>query len=95
MSDLEKNTDNVEKGVIPAKEDEHPVFSSQPGYTLDVHDIDRVQRRLKQRHAQILSPQIAGTIGTGLFLGSGHALQGAGPLGALMAYALVGTVAYA
>lgn len=40
------------------------------------------------------SPQIAGTIGTGLFLGSGAALRGAGPLGALIAYALVGTVAY-
>ena len=39
-------------------------------------------------------PQIAGTIGTGLFLGSGEALQGAGPLGALLAYLLVGTVAY-
>ena len=38
--------------------------------------------------------QIAGTIGTGLFLGSGGALHGAGPLGALIAYALVGTVAY-
>ena len=38
--------------------------------------------------------QIAGTIGTGLFLGSGSALHGAGPLGALLAYALVGTVAY-
>ncbi|KAN0105327.1 Amino acid permease/ SLC12A domain containing protein [Russula decolorans] len=37
---------------------------------------------------------IAGTIGTGLFLGSGSALRGAGPLGALLAYALVGTVAY-
>ena len=38
--------------------------------------------------------QIAGTIGTGLFLGSGSALHKAGPLGALLAYALVGTVAY-
>jgi amino acid transporter len=38
--------------------------------------------------------QIAGTIGTGLFLGSGSALHNAGPLGALLAYALVGTVAY-
>ena len=28
-------------------------------------------------------------------MGSGHALSGAGPLGALIAYALVGTVAYA
>jgi amino acid transporter len=37
---------------------------------------------------------IAGTIGTGLFLGSGGALRGAGPVGALLAYALIGTVAY-
>ncbi|KAJ6606997.1 general APC amino acid permease [Mycena sp. CBHHK59/15] len=37
---------------------------------------------------------IAGTIGTGLFLGSGNALQVAGPLGALIAYGIVGTVAY-
>ena len=39
--------------------------------------------------------KIAGTIGTGLFLGSGLALQVAGPLGALIAYGLVSTVAYA
>jgi amino acid permease len=35
-----------------------------------------------------------GMIGTGLFLGSGSALHHAGPLGALLMYALVGTVAY-
>ena len=39
-------------------------------------------------------PKLAGTLGTGLFLGSGQALSGAGPLGALIAYSLVGTVAY-
>ncbi|KAJ7663792.1 general amino acid permease 1 [Mycena polygramma] len=61
-------------------------------YDFDFHDLDRVQRRLKQRHVQMIA--IAGTIGTGLFLGSGNALQVAGPLGALIAYALVGTVAY-
>ena len=38
--------------------------------------------------------KIAGTLGTGLFLGSGQALSGAGPVGALIAYSLVGTVAY-
>ncbi|KIJ21136.1 hypothetical protein PAXINDRAFT_6905 [Paxillus involutus ATCC 200175] len=58
----------------------------------DVASIDVVQRRLKQRHVQMIA--IAGTLGTGLFLGSGKALSGAGPLGALIAYALVGTVAY-
>ncbi|KAF7971190.1 hypothetical protein HWV62_21868 [Athelia sp. TMB] len=59
----------------------------------DVADLDRVQRRLKQRHVQMIA--IAGTLGTGLFLGSGKALSGAGPVGALIAYGLVGTVAYA
>ena len=41
------------------------------------------------------SAQIAGTLGTGLFLGSGESLSGAGPVGALIAYAFVGTTAYA
>ncbi|KAF8840422.1 general amino acid permease 1 [Paxillus ammoniavirescens] len=67
--------------------------------------------RLKQRHVQmqvssyrvfrcLTSPlshriAIAGTLGTGLFLGSGEAIQGAGPIGAFIAYALVSTVAFA
>ncbi|KAJ7483172.1 general APC amino acid permease [Mycena latifolia] len=66
--------------------------ASDDRYDFDFHDLDRVQRRLKQRHVQMIA--IAGTIGTGLFLGSGNALRVAGPLGALIAYALVGTVSY-
>ena len=49
----------------------------------------RIIRCLTQRS------QIAGTIGTGLFLATGTAIGIAGPLGALLAYALVATVAYA
>lgn len=37
---------------------------------------------------------IGGTIGTGLFIGSGGAISKAGPAGALIAYAFVGTVLY-
>ncbi|KAG6872319.1 hypothetical protein C0995_010922 [Termitomyces sp. Mi166 len=85
INDEEKNI----RVLTPASEDD---LNSNPSYKFDVHDLDRVQRRLKQRHVQMIA--IAGTIGTGLFLGSGHALQGAGPLGALIAYILVGTVAY-
>ncbi|KAF8645075.1 hypothetical protein AX16_008133 [Volvariella volvacea WC 439] len=88
-----KGDNNLEKG----REDDAfngPSSSSleEDRYHYDVQEIDGVQRRLKQRHVQMIA--IAGTIGTGLFLGSGHALQGAGPLGALIAYALVGTIAY-
>lgn len=69
------------------------VQESEPRYQFDAADLDKVQRRLKQRHVQMIA--IAGTLGTGLFLGSGRALSTAGPLGALLAYALVGSVAYA
>lgn len=34
----------------------------------------------------------SGTIGNGLFLGSGHTLAAAGPGGAILAYVLMGTV---
>jgi len=70
---------------------EHPT-PPKHRFHFEQSDLDCVQRRLKQRHVQMIA--IAGTIGTGLFLGSGSALRGAGPLGALLAYALVGTVAY-
>jgi len=91
MSDEKVNDiDGVEKYVEPAVG--APQRLSNPDYFIDSHDLDLVQRRLKQRHVQMIA--IAGTIGTGLFLGSGHALQAAGPLGALLAYLLVGTVAY-
>lgn len=85
---------DLETGKESDSQSDPQAFAVQanPKFHLDVHDIDRVQRRLKQRHVQMIA--IAGTIGTGLFLGSGHALAGAGPLGALIAYILVGTVSY-
>ncbi|KAA1475488.1 hypothetical protein DENSPDRAFT_842273 [Dentipellis sp. KUC8613] len=81
---------SLEKGSPP----EYVVHTAREDdkYQFDQSELDRVQRKLKQRHVQMIA--IAGTLGTGLFLGSGEALQGAGPLGALIAYLLVGTVAY-
>ncbi|KAF9234073.1 general APC amino acid permease [Melanogaster broomeanus] len=79
--------------------------------TFTILEVRKEKRLLKQYHVQMqvftyrvlrfltfsLSNRIAiaGTLGTGLFLGSGEALTGAGPLGALIAYALVSTVAFA
>jgi len=45
-------------------------------------------RGLQQRHIQMIA--LAGTIGTGLFLGSGKALAAAGPVGTLLGYLFTG-----
>lgn len=45
-------------------------------------------KRLKSRHLQMIA--IGGSIGTGLFVGSGYALNEGGPAGMLISYALVG-----
>lgn len=80
---------SLEKGVMNQV---RSVSETDYRYHFDSHDLDGLQRRLKQRHIQMIA--IAGTVGTGFFLGSGGALATAGPLGALIAYLLVGTTAY-
>ncbi|OAA48972.1 amino acid permease [Beauveria brongniartii RCEF 3172] len=47
-----------------------------------------LDRRLKSRHVQFLA--LSGAIGTGLFVGSGQVLSLAGPLSALVSYAVTG-----
>ncbi|KAK5624332.1 hypothetical protein RRF57_000050 [Xylaria bambusicola] len=51
-----------------------------------------LQRGLNSWHLQFIA--IGGTIGTGLFLGSGNALATAGPVGCLIAFLFVGTIVY-
>ncbi|KAJ7352121.1 amino acid permease/ SLC12A domain-containing protein [Mycena albidolilacea] len=55
-----------------------------------VHNKDNghMHRSLKGRQISMIA--IAGTIGTGLFLGSGKALANGGPVGALLGYLIVG-----
>ncbi|KAI0247626.1 general amino acid permease 1 [Lactifluus subvellereus] len=55
-------------------------------------DLDKVQRKLNGIHVQMY---IAGVIGTGLFLGLGQLLATTGPLGVLLVFLLVGSVAFA
>ncbi|KAJ6586419.1 amino acid permease/ SLC12A domain-containing protein [Mycena vulgaris] len=66
----------------------------QDAVKIDVHTglYDGLQRNMKQRHIQMIA--LAGTLGTGLFLGSGKAIAHAGPAGALLAYMHVGTICY-
>ncbi|KAH8887784.1 hypothetical protein GQ53DRAFT_872516 [Thozetella sp. PMI_491] len=51
-------------------------------------EIRQVKQGLHQRHIQMIA--LAGTIGTGLFLGSGKAIATSGPLGALLSYLIMG-----
>ncbi len=51
-----------------------------------------LKRDMKSRHLMMIS--IGGTIGTGLFLGSGQTISQAGPLGAVLAYLVGGLIMY-
>ena len=48
--------------------------------------------KLKNRHLQMIA--IGGSIGTGLFVGSGAALSGGGPASLVLAYGLIGVMLY-
>ncbi|KAL4805333.1 amino acid permease/ SLC12A domain-containing protein [Aspergillus unguis] len=50
------------------------------------------QRGLKTRHVQLMA--LGGTIGTGLFVGSGQALNIGGPLSLLLGYVFISTLVY-
>ncbi|AAS54040.1 AFR668Wp [Eremothecium gossypii ATCC 10895] len=51
-----------------------------------------VKRELKPRHVTMIS--LGGTIGTGLFIGIASPIRNAGPVGSLLAYIFVATMAY-
>lgn len=53
-----------------------------------LEEIHAFKQGLHQRHIQMIA--LAGTIGTGLFLSSGRAIATAGPLGAFLAYSIIG-----
>ncbi|KAL7005186.1 hypothetical protein EMMF5_005295 [Cystobasidiomycetes sp. EMM_F5] len=61
----------------------------EEGVVVDASTDDpHMHRTLKGRHVSMIA--IAGTIGTGLFLGSGKALANGGPVGCVLGYLIVG-----
>ncbi|EKM79648.1 hypothetical protein AGABI1DRAFT_74756 [Agaricus bisporus var. burnettii JB137-S8] len=76
-----------ESGVV---KDEEPTEVSTPP---QVNGIDgKLHRELSARQVQMIA--IAGTIGTGLFLGTGSSLAQGGPASILICYTIVGFIVY-
>lgn len=75
-----------------------PPVGGTDGKTFDVEGAAQatatspLQRRLKGRHLQMIA--IGGSIGTGLFVGSGSALSNGGPASLLIGFGLIGLMLY-
>ncbi|PYH79627.1 amino acid permease [Aspergillus uvarum CBS 121591] len=92
------------KGKMMPGEEQVQVHTTNPSPDLNDFDCEKhgansesnplpqLKRKLRSRHLQMIA--IGGTIGTGLFIGSGTAVANGGPVGALIAYAFVGTIVY-
>ena len=66
--------------------------SEGPRSTLPINHNASLRRGLSARQVQMIA--IAGTIGTGLFLGTGRSLAQGGPSSMLLCYSIVGFVVY-
>jgi amino acid permease len=81
-ADIE-TVDHEESGLPPARPLDASSVASEHG---------KLHRGLSARQVQMIA--IAGTIGTGLFLGTGKALATGGPASMLICYAVVAVVVY-
>ncbi|KAH6644994.1 amino acid permease [Truncatella angustata] len=77
-----------------ADEAKHPHYGPPEDIPGQEHHIqsDRLKRSLSPRQVQMIA--IGGTIGTGLFLGTGKSLATGGPASVLIAYAIVGGIVF-
>jgi AAT family amino acid transporter len=91
MADLEKATYN--NGTYSSPENNHEKFHDGSPAPFE-HPIaaDKLRRSLSPRQVQMIA--IGGTIGTGLFLGTGKALATGGPASLLLCYTIVGAIVF-
>ena len=85
-----------EKDTSPSKTMPDPDLSKietcSNGDQLQFLEHAGTKRNIKSRHAQMIA--IGGTIGTGLFVGSGQALARGGPAFLLVSYCLISALVY-
>lgn len=88
---------DIEKGPGRAPQDD--AAQKAPGLVADplnsntpYVNADKLARNLSARQVQMIA--IGGTIGTGLFLGTGKALATGGPASMLIAYAICGGIVF-
>src|SRR5258707_10994707 len=97
-------SNSTEDGLLSNAQAQDPVnYGSVPGSRRSASSIPRLssltsitgtnlQRGLSARQVQMIA--IAGTIGTGLFLGTGRSLAEGGPASMLICYSTVGFIVY-
>lgn len=82
--DVEKQAPHQESSLSP---EYYPHDAAEPHVVAD-----KLARKLTARQVQMIA--IGGTIGTGLFLGTGKSLATGGPASMLIAYAIVGGIVF-
>lgn len=91
LSSLAAQGDDPSSGVSqekPSLADDSPIEVANG----EVINVPGTQRGLKTRHAQMIA--LGGTIGTGLFVGSGSTLAKGGPAFILVGYVLLSLLVY-
>lgn len=76
-----------EKQPAESKTQDYGVAGANP-----LINADKLARRLSARQVQMIA--IGGTIGTGLFLGTGTSISKGGPASTLIAYAICGGIVF-
>lgn len=81
-SSADEKTPRTSNDKLPQKTEQDVETGSSSG----------LDRKLESRHLQFIA--IGGTIGTGLFLGTGSALSNAGPVSLLLGFLFMGSIVY-
>lgn len=88
QKEFENDHEKQGAGVFVAVNDD----ASGPAAAAAANDTTTLARKLSARQVQMIA--IGGTIGTGLFLGTGNSLSKGGPGSMLLSYAIVGGIVF-